>query len=140
MLRRALELRRSPEVRDYRRWVNAALLEFDSEGRIATARRREVDSIAEAIRKRVDPAGRTPAVEVKTVVMDVAEDGVRKTAASVGVGLLDRLWGFFVDLVPGRRHRTLLTRALVSDAEHLALENHVRAAWSGPGFVDLAAR
>jgi len=134
VLKNVLEMRRSSEVRDYREWLRDAMVDFQTNGRIATGYKKDVATIAAAVAKKLEGGQKFPKVDVKAVVTDVAEGNPKKAALGAAAGLASALWGFVVDQLPGKRHRKLLTRALVADAEYIALDNAVRAVWSGPGF------
>jgi hypothetical protein len=131
VLRLALELRKSGEVRDYRSWLLAALSDFDANGRIAIERIREVDTIERAIRRRL--AGLPlPSIEIKTTVAAIA--GGTAPVPSVDLGQpIAAAWGWLMSQLPGRRHRKLLTRAVIADREYVEIDRRLRTVWSGPG-------
>jgi len=131
LLENALEMRRSGEARDYRAWLGQALEDFSRNGRISTARVKEVEKIATAVRRKLDgvPA---PNVEIKTTVADVV--GARLPGVSVNLTpVIKAGWGWVVDQLPGNRHRKLLTRAIVSDGEYRQLDRRVHTVWQGDG-------
>jgi hypothetical protein len=132
LLTNALELRQSSEVQDYREWLHAALTDFNTNGRIPIARAREVGRIATAIQGKLAgfPA---PRVEIKMTVTDVAA----VKPPGIGVDLTapaKAAWGWFVEQLPGKRHRKLLTRAIIADREYVELDRRVRTVWSGAGL------
>ena len=131
LLKNTLKMRKSSEARDYRAWLGEALEDFSLNGRISTARVKEVEKIATAVRRKLDgvPA---PTVEIKTTVADV----VGAKLPGVGVNLTPvakAAWGWVVDQLPGNRHRKLLTRAIVSDGEYRQLDRRVQTVWQGDG-------
>lgn len=128
---RALEevvlLRRSPEVVDYRAWMDEAILDLKRDGRITTEKKNDVRAILSGI-DRLTGSVSLPQVKVGTTVADVA------AAKSPGVSLdftpvLKDLWGWVLDSLPGNRYRKLLTRAVVTDREFVTLENRVKTVW-----------
>lgn len=129
LLKNAMKFRKSGEVRDYRAWLREALDDFNRNGRIATGRFREVERIAGAIRRKL--AGiEFPKLEIKTTVADVT--GLK--APSVGIDLTGPVkdaWGWLVTQLPGKRHRKLLTRALIADREYIEIGTRVAAVWRG---------
>jgi hypothetical protein len=132
LLREALDLRKSSEACDYRNWLRAALADFDTTGRIGVAREKEVKGIADAIERRVGGA-QLPRVEIKMTVADA----VAMKPPSVGIdftGVAKSAWGWMIASLPGRRHRKLLTRAVVADREYVALDRLVETVWAGPAF------
>lgn len=132
LLRNALALRGSSEVRDYRAWLYEALTDFDTNGRIPVERAREVAGIAAAIEKKLEGFP-VPRIEIKMTVADVA---VGKPPG-VGIDVLapaKAAWGWIIEQLPGRRHRKLLTRAIIADREYVELERRVQTVWSGMGL------
>jgi hypothetical protein len=134
MLANTIALRSSPEVRDYRRWLDDALRDFDASGRISAQRRRDVDVIAAAVRAKLASGGATIPLDVKAMVVDAARGEPQKGVREVAASATDYIWGFIVENLPGNRHRKLLLRALLADAEYLAIAKRVRSVWSGPSF------
>jgi hypothetical protein len=129
LLKNALDMRSSAEVRDYRAWLGEALADFDTNGRIPVARAREVSKIASAIQRKVDGFP-FPKVEIKVTVADV----VAAKPPGIGIDLTapaKAAWGWLVTQLPGKRHRKLLTRAVVADREYLELDRRVHTVWSG---------
>lgn len=133
LLTNALDLRSSGEVRDYRAWLHEALTDFDTNGRIPIARAREVEKIAGAIQRRLEGLP-VPRVEIKMTVADVA--AVKPPAVGIDFTAPARAaWGWFVEQLPGKRHRKLLTRAIIADREYVELDRRVRTVWSGLGLL-----
>jgi hypothetical protein len=132
LLMKALELRDSGEVRDYRAWLRSALTDFDTNGHIPTERGLEVQRIAESI-KRSFEGPPVPQVEIKMTVADA----LGAKPPGVGVNLTPpakAAWGWFVEQLPGKRHRKLLARAVVADREYVELDRRIRTVWSGTGL------
>ena len=132
VLKNALNLRNSAEVRDYRAWLREALTDFDMNGRISVARAREVEKVASAIRQQLKGFP-FPELEIKMTVADIAA----LKPPGVGVNLTEpakAAWGWIVEQLPGRRHRKLLTRAIIADREYLELDRRVQTVWNGFGL------
>jgi hypothetical protein len=132
VMKNALALRRSIDVIDYRAWLHEALTDFDTNGRIPIGRVREVVKITNAIQRKLE-AFTVPKIEIKMTVADVAAGkppgiGVDLTAPAKAA------WGWFVEQLPGRRHRKLLTRAIIAAREYVNLDRRVHTVWSGPGL------
>ncbi len=128
VLRNALLLRNSPEVRDYRAWLRAALTDFDRNGRIPVARAREVETIASAIQRQVEGFP-FPQVAIKTTVADVAA----LKLPGVDIDFTEpakAAWGWMIEQLPGRRHRKLLTRAVIADREYVELDRRIQTVWN----------
>jgi len=134
LFKKAMKLRKSGEVKDYRAWLHETLLDFKRNGRIAVERYREVDKIADAIRSRM--AGIPfPKVEIKTTVADVTGGKLP------GVGLdltapAKAVWGWVIERLPSKRHRKLLTRAIIADREYLDLGIRIATVWGGQGLPE----
>jgi hypothetical protein len=134
LLTNALDLRRSGEARDYRAWLHEALADFDTNGRIPTARVREVARITRAIERQLDGFP-LPTIEIKTTVADVA--AVQPPGLDVDLTApAQAVWGWLVEQLPGRRHRKLLTRAIIADREYVELDRRVHTVWQGSGLYD----
>jgi len=43
-------------------------------------------------------------------------------------------WGWMVTQLPGKRHRKLLTRALIADREYIELGKRIAIEWHGRGL------
>jgi len=133
LLTNALKLRRSGAVRDYRNWLKAALTDFDTNGRIPTSRAREVKRIANGIQEKL--AGLpVPQIQIKMTVADVA--AVKPPGVAVDLTAPAKAaWGWLVGQLPGRRHRKLLTRAVIADREYVELDRRVKKVWGGSGLL-----
>lgn len=131
LLTNAMKYRKSPEVCDYRAWLGETLDDFKLNGHIATERVREVKRIEDTIRGKL--AGIPfPKVEIKTTVADVT--GLKPPG--VGIDLTapaKAAWGWMISQLPGKRHRKLLTRAIIADREYIDLNIRISRVWSGGG-------
>jgi hypothetical protein len=129
LLKNALKMRKSAEVADYRAWLRETMDDFSRNGRISIARTREVEKIQSAVQRKL--AGMPlPQVDLKMTLADVAAlkppiPGIDLTQpAKAG-------WGWFIDQLPGYRHRKLLTRAIVADREFVEINLRVSTVWHG---------
>lgn len=112
--------------------MREALTDFDMNGRITVARAREVEKIASAIRQQLKGFP-FPELEIKMTVADIAA----LKPPGVGVNLTEpakAAWGWIVEQLPGRRHRKLLTRAIIADREYLELDRRAQTVWNGFGL------
>lgn len=131
LLDNALSLRATGEVRDYRAWLDEALDDFDRNGHIPIARSKEVASIATAIQSKIGGSA-MPDVSIKMTVADIA--AAKPPGVSIDLTKTAKAaWGWTISQLPGKRHRKLLTRALIADAEYVKLDNRVQTVWNGPG-------
>jgi len=129
LLENALRLRKSGEVRDYRAWLKEALDDFNRNGHISLARAREVETIAASIRRKIDGLP-FPKVEIKTTAVDIA--ALKLPGISIDLtSPAKAAWGWTIEQLPGRRHRKLLTRAILADHEYIALDRRVQTVWGG---------
>jgi hypothetical protein len=132
LLMKALELRASGEASDYRAWLRDALVDFDTNGHIPNSRIQEVKKIANAV-ERMKKGLPLPKIELKVSVADVA---AAKPPGSVDFTLPAKAaWGWLLEQLPSKRHRKLLSRAVIADGEYVKLDNRVRAVWSGAGLA-----
>jgi hypothetical protein len=126
VLANALKLRKSPAVKDYRAWLGEAMTDFNKNGCIPIARTKEVEKIASAIRHKTDGSS-FPKVEIKTTIADIAK------GPEVSLDLSEQAqsaWGWMIGQLPGKRHRKLLTRAVIANMEYVALDQRVKTVWS----------
>lgn len=132
LLTNALDLRNSGEARDYRAWLYEALTDFNTNGRIPITRAREVAKIASAIQRKLEGFP-VPKIEIKMTVADVTA----VKPPGIGIDLTapaKAAWGWLVEKLPSRRHRKLLTRAIIADREYVELDRRVQKVWSGLGL------
>lgn len=129
VLKNVWKLRKSGEVKDYRAWLNSALEDFRLNGHIPNERIQEVRGIAAAISRKLEGAP-FPKVEIKTTIADVAAAKV----PGVGIDLtapVRAAWGWTINQLPGKRHRKLLTRAVIADHDYVRLDLRLGTVWNG---------
>ncbi|NBQ69427.1 MAG: hypothetical protein EBU46_11615 [Nitrosomonadaceae bacterium] len=132
LLKNALDLRNSGEARDYRTWLHEALTDFDTNGRIPITRAREVAKIASAIQRKLEGFP-VPKIDIKMTVTDVA--AVKPPGIDVDLTEPAKAaWGWLIEQLPGRRHRKLITRAIIADLEYVELDRRVQTVWRGRGL------
>lgn len=123
LLKEVVKLRRSPEVRDYRQWLGVVMPELKRDGKITSETRRDVEKIVESVDRRLGAISTMPKVEIKLKVA---------LAFPVEVDMMPTvkgLWGWFLNSLPGKSYRKLLTRAIVADHEYVKLENRIKTVW-----------
>jgi len=60
--------------------------------------------------------------------------GAPEAEISIGLSELARsAWGWFLERLPGRRYRKLLTRAIILDNEYRDLTRRANTVWMGLG-------
>ena len=128
LLQELIKVRQSPEILDYRIWFNEALTDFRENGRIGNDKIRNVKSIAKHIDRITGEIPSAPKVELKTSIADVVGG---KIPGGVAVSpALGRMWGWFLQNIPGQRYRKILTRAVIADKEYVKIENRIKKVWS----------
>ena len=131
MIARAIRHRNSPEVQEYREWLRTILDEFSNNGRIPMQVTREVQSILDAVRNRSE-SFRFPNIDFSVSVS--ALTGALEPEISVELTELARsAWGWFLERLPGKRYRKLLTRAIILDNEYQNLTRRAQTVWMGQG-------
>jgi len=130
MLLKALELRKSGEIEDYRGWLADALAEWKRDGKMTKAVQ-DVKAVAKSIDRMTGAISIAPKVEFKLTVADVVS--LAKLPGGVDLGPpLAALWGWGFSLVPGQRYRKILTRAIVADHEYDEINNRLATVWGRP--------
>lgn len=129
LIERALKLRNSSTVKDYRKWKAAAMEEIEK-GRLSVGLQREVAAIAAAAMRelKVDPDD-SGAVKVKISgkILPVPELGVEAEVETANAASsLSWLLGY----LPGRRYRKLLLRMVVAANEYRHIDRHLQQLWS----------
>ncbi len=127
LLKEVIELRNSNEIGDYRKWLNEVKNDWNKTGKISIEKRKDVKLIANYINRKIGIIPSAPNVEMKTTIADVVA-----MKPPIGVDFtpsLNRLWGWFISSLPGKRYRKLLTRAIVADIEFVKLEKRIKEFW-----------
>jgi hypothetical protein len=123
VLSKALALRASSEVSDYRHLLQVAMEDFEINGHISTQWMQEMKAIRDAIQRQREGLG-FPAIEIKMSVAELTPE------VSIDVGpAAGAFWGWFLSQLPGRRHRKLLTRSFLSDLEYVNLKQRLQTVW-----------
>jgi hypothetical protein len=131
MIASTLRHRRSPEVREYREWLRTILDEFNKNGRIPMQVTREVQGILDAVRNRSE-SFRFPNIDLSVSVSGLT--GIPEPEISLGITELAKsAWGWFLERLPGKRYRKLLTRAMILDNEYQDLTRRANTVWKGQG-------
>ena len=123
----AVVLRHSPEVKDYREWLRGVLNDWKRHGRITVEKEKDVRAIAQSVDRKLGVVPSAPKVELKVTIADVAAN--KPLGALDLMPVMQGIWGWFLDSLPGNRYRKLLTRAIVADHEYKELTNSVRTIW-----------
>jgi hypothetical protein len=127
MLQEVVKLRSSTEIREYRQWLREVIDDFKTNGRISIQKTKDVRSIARHIDRILGTVSSAPKVELKASVIDVVAGKIPG-----GVDLtpgFERLWGWFLQNLPGRRYRKILTRATIADHEYKNLDARITKVW-----------
>jgi hypothetical protein len=131
MIASALKHRHSPEVKEYREWLRTILDEFSKNGRIPMQVTREVQGILDAVRNRSE-SFRFPNIDFSVSVSGLT--GAPEPEISFGLTELAKsTWGWFLERLPGKRYRKLLTRAIILDNEYRDLTRRANTVWMGQG-------
>jgi hypothetical protein len=131
LLKRALKLRRSSIVGEYRHWRKAIMDDIDK-GRMLTKRRKEIAELAAALarelRVETDSGTKVSAkigVKVAAVVPEFgAEIGIEKEW-NLGIAL-----GWLLRNIPGHQYRKLLMRLIIAQREYSHIDRHLRKLWT----------
>jgi len=127
VLQEVVKLRKSERVAEYNRWLQEAMQDWKKNGRVSVKKRNDIRKIAQNIDRMLGTIPSTPKVEVKVTIADAIAP---KPPGSVDfTPALQGLWGWFLDTLPGKRYRKLLTRAIVEDNQYVVLENRVKTVW-----------
>jgi hypothetical protein len=121
------KLRKTTEVREYRRWLREVLRDAQ-DGKVSIEKRKDVKALLASIDRTLGSVPRLPTVEVKVTVADVVKG--KPPGAVDFTPTLKTLWGWFLENLPGNRYRKLLTRAVVADNEYPVLMNRIKNLWN----------
>ena len=124
ILKEVVKLRHSSQVKDYRQWFAEVIQDWKKNGKISNQKRNDVKAIVHSIDQQLGTIPSVPKVEIK-VKIAVAIPGEVDLTPTV-----NRLWGWFLNSLPGNRYRKLLSRAIVADGEYVKLENRIKTVWS----------
>lgn len=128
VLQNVIEMRSSPEVKDYRAWLGEVLDDWKKNGRITAEKRKDVRKIVEGVDRKTGKISAMPQIELKAKIAEIAagvpSPEINFTPAVSGI------WGWFLGSLPGNRYRKLLTRAIAADSEFAKIENRIRTVWN----------
>lgn len=122
-----VKLRQSDWVAEYRKWLEEAINDWKNNGRISVEKRKDVRKVAQNIERMLGTVPSTPQVELKVTIADVVTP--KPPGGANFTPVLQGLWGWFLDTLPGNRYRKLLTRAIIEDNQYVLLENRVKTVW-----------
>lgn len=126
ILEEVAKLRNSPEVRDYRQWMGELMRDFRN-GKTSLEKKRDIKLIEESIGRMLDLKTSAPKIEAKVTMA-----GIGMPKAVLSVDLTDpfqKLWGWGLSALPGKRHIKLLTRVIIAESEYTQLAMKVRNVW-----------
>lgn len=128
LLERALGLRKSGVVGEYRWWRRAVIDDIDK-GRVLTKRRKELAQIAAAILRELRiESDSTTKVSAKVSAKVVGPIPVPEVGGEVGVEMPVRL-GWLLRHIPGYRYRKLLMRMVIAQQEYVHIDKHLKRIW-----------
>jgi hypothetical protein len=128
LLERALQLRSSPAVAEYREWHDE-LSDSISLGRRAREKAAEVSQIWEDVEKELQPRGENIrfAWSVETLFLGIP---VLKAKIEGGAGPR-RLYAWTLRNLPGHRYQKLMMRMKAAHEEYARVDVHLRRLWTG---------
>jgi hypothetical protein len=126
LLDRALKLRASPAVREYRDWHNE-LVEAISLGRRARDKAAEVSQIWAAVERELEPRGEglrfTWSVEALFLGIPIPKAKIEGEAEP------RRLYAWTLRQLPGHRYQKLMMRMKAAHEEYARVDKHLRRLW-----------
>ena len=128
LLERALRLRRSPAVREYREWRNE-LVESIALGRRAREKAAEVAQIWSDVERELQPRGE--ALKFRWSVEALFLGIPVPKAKLEGEAEPGRLYAWTLRRLPGHRYQKLLMRMKAAHEEYARVDAHLRRLWSG---------
>jgi hypothetical protein len=127
LLEEVIRLRGSAEVSDYRQWMGEVMTNWRRHGTISLDHSKDVRAIERAVDVMLGTVPSAPKLELKTTVADAIS--LKPPGGIDFTPTVERLWGWTLASLPGNRYRKLLTRAIVSDHEHVRIENSIKTIW-----------
>jgi hypothetical protein len=119
---KAIAMRDEPEVRDYRAWMRDTQSDLTDHRKMEDSRVKEINTIAAALRRRVEPTTPNAKINMKFGLFPVSADIPVSLARS-------RDW--LCSAWPGKRYRRLIQRLAISKKETFDLSGAVRRIWLG---------
>jgi hypothetical protein len=130
LLRRALKLRDSPPVVEYRAWRNE-LAESLALGRRARKKQAEVEQIWTDVERELQPRGEKLKFKWSFEALFL---GIPVPRAKVeGEADAGRLYAWTLRNLPGHRYQKLLMRMKAAHDEYVRVNAHLRRLWQAPG-------
>jgi hypothetical protein len=130
LLQKALALRKVPAVSDYRNWRAQLVRTWRDVGKIDRAHEKSLKKIIQAVMKEIQGQnGPSPEWEAKTTFMPVPPFAQAEISVH-GELPLDRLWGWTLGKLPGRRYSKLLMRMMLADHEYRLIDHGLRTIWN----------
>ena len=135
LLKRALKLRKTGVVKEYRDWRKEVVDDIEK-GRVPTKLRKEIARIAAAIARelKVENGDETKiSAKVGAKVAAVGPLPVPEVGGEVG---LEKQWnlsetlGWFLRNLPGHRYRKLLMRLVIAQREYIHIDKHLYKVWN----------
>ena len=127
IMREVADLRRTGEVIDYRSWLDEVIHQWKNHGKISVQKKKDVRAVQEAIDRVLGVIPSLPKVEFKATITDAISFNLPGSVDLTPT--VQRFWGWCLASLPGNRYRKLLTRAIVSDHEYVALEKRIESVW-----------
>ena len=129
LLRRALRLRKSGVIGEYRGWRQNVIEEIDR-GRALTKSRKEISRIAGAIARelKVEDSSIKVNAKVGAKVSAIGPEVGAELGVEKEVNLAATL-GWILRNVPGYRYRKLLMRMVIAQREYWHVDRHLKSVW-----------
>ncbi len=128
ILNEVVKLRRSSEVVDYRQWLREVMEDWKANGKISHEKKKDVRTIVQQVDRVLGKVSSLPKVEAKATVANVIAG--KLPGAIDFTPSLQRLWGWIISSLPGKRYRKLLTRAIASEHEYHRIEKRINTVWN----------
>jgi hypothetical protein len=131
LLNRALKLRKSGVIGEYRGWRQNVMADIDK-GRALTERRKEISRIASAIARELKVENDSPIRANAKISAKVSAIGP-EVGGEVGVEKelnLAAALGWILRNIPGYRYRKLLMRMVIAQREYWHLDRHLKRIWT----------
>jgi hypothetical protein len=120
LLAKAVALRKTGMVEDYRNWRNGLIRDWREKGIIRAQYRRELSRIAQKIQKEfAAPASSNLELKVSMMGLDPSWKAP-----------IDEIWSWIYGQLPGRRYMKLLTRLTLAQGEYEQLDKHIGTVWN----------
>jgi hypothetical protein len=134
ILKRALKLRKSGIVNDYRRWRKEVIDEI-GKGRASTKHRKEIAQIAAAIARELkveSDSGTKVSAKIGAKIAAIGPLPAPEVSGELGI---EKEWKpsvireWFLKNIPGHRYRKLLMRMEIAKREYWHIDRHLQKVW-----------